>query len=107
MMRQMRRSTTETTAQSDGSCVQQICYTTIEKERGRGYQAASYNRFAMRGCGCWGSNFWRDANAPCTSPAMNQKAYAGMSVEDQSRPSIIWFLQKRNILRYPATREWH
>lgn len=105
-MRQMR-STTKTTEQSDGNYVQQTCYTAIEKERGRGYQAASYNRFAMRECGCWGSTSWRNENTPWASPAMNQKAYAGMSVEHQSRPSIIWLLQKRNILRYPATREWH
>lgn len=56
MMRRMRRSTTKTTAQNDGNCVQLTYYTAIEKERGRGYQAASYNRFAMRECGCWASS---------------------------------------------------
>lgn len=41
----MRRSTTRTTAKSDGNRVQQSCYTAIERERGRGYQAASYKCF--------------------------------------------------------------
>lgn len=34
--------------------MQQTCYTTIEKERRRGYWAVSCKRFAMRGGGCWG-----------------------------------------------------